>query len=54
MIAMNRNGQSGHITEQEERRSVIVDKTDKRETTNLIVSYCLIIAGIIITIVTRL
>lgn len=46
---MNKNGQVG-----QNERSVIVDKTDKRETRNLIVSYCLIIAGIIITIAARL
>lgn len=46
---MNKNGQVG-----QNERSVIVDKTDKRETMNLIVSYCLIIAGVIITIVARL
>ncbi|AQY55105.1 hypothetical protein [Geobacillus phage TP-84] len=48
-MMMNKNGQVG-----QNERSVIVDKTDKRETANLVISYCLIIAGIIITIVTHL
>lgn len=46
---VNKNGQV-----RQNERSVIVDKSDKRETKNLITSYCFIIIGIIITIATRL